>query len=356
MNTADLIASAGSSAGPFRRHASNLDWLPSLAPLAFILPIVLLYWQVGGPSSLLADPSTGVHIRVGQWILSHHVIPRQDLFSFTVPHKLWCDWEWLSDVLFAFADQVGALSGVATFSLALLCLTSAVVYRTARRHSSAIFAGATCALVMAVTTIHWLARPHLLTWLALAVFCRLLEADKGTGRRLIALAAVMAFWVNLHPRFVAGFLAIGAWLADAVLHWKVSENASDRQRYRKRAQWCGLALGLCALATICNPYFFALDRHIAACLFSPAGVTSHVSEWISPNFHNARLEWFELMLPIAAVAGVWHAVKRRFHWCFLIFGFMHPALMSVRNVPLFAIVCAAPVASAAEEILGEHRC
>lgn len=65
--------------------------LPSLTALAYLFPLILLYWQGGGPSGLLADPSTGVHVRTGQWILSHHAIPRYDLFSFTLPHKAWCD-------------------------------------------------------------------------------------------------------------------------------------------------------------------------------------------------------------------------------------------------------------------------
>src|SRR6516165_9624445 len=52
-----------------------LPRLPSLTSLAFLLPVVLLYWQVGGPSALLVEPSTGVHVQAGVWILSHHAIP-----------------------------------------------------------------------------------------------------------------------------------------------------------------------------------------------------------------------------------------------------------------------------------------
>src|ERR1700756_4731637 len=55
---------------------------PSLTSLACLLPLALLYWQVGGPSALLADPNTGVYVRADEWILSHHAIPRQDVFSF----------------------------------------------------------------------------------------------------------------------------------------------------------------------------------------------------------------------------------------------------------------------------------
>jgi len=111
---------------------SALCWLPSFTSLAFLLPVVFLYWQVGGPSAQHTDPNTGVHVRVGEWILSHHAIPRQDLFSFTLAGRAWCDWEWLSDVLYALNLHLRGLSAIVAFHLSLLCLISVVLYRTAR--------------------------------------------------------------------------------------------------------------------------------------------------------------------------------------------------------------------------------
>ena len=325
-------------------------WLPALMPVAFLLPIILLYWQLGGPSGLLADPSTGVHVRTGQWILAHRAIPRHNLFSFTLAKKNWWDWEWLSDVIFAGAYLLHGLSGVTALSLALLCVTAVAVYRGARVYAGPIIAGGTCALVMATTTVHWLARPHLFTWLALAMLCLVLE-KYGRWRRVWILAAGMALWVNLHPGFIAGFLVLGAWLAGAGLGWRLSKAMEERARYQREIKWCGMALLVCAATTLANPYFLELHRHVASYLLAPSPVTVHVSEWLSPDFHNPRLAWFELLLPLAAAAGVWHGLKGRFNWCVLIFGFMHLALLSVRNVPLFAIACATPVAAAAEEAL-----
>ncbi|HEX5481843.1 MAG TPA: hypothetical protein VFZ08_04380 [Terriglobia bacterium] len=336
-------------------RVARLWWLPSLTALSFLLSIVLLYWQVGGPSGLLADPSTGVHIRTGQWILAHHVIPRHDLFSFTLTGKPWCDWEWLSDVIFAAAYRLHGLSGVAALSLAVLCLTSVVIYRTARRHAGPIVACAVCGLAMATTTIHWLARPHLFTWPLLAVLCWFLEKVSVEGRRrwLCALPCLMVLWVNLHPGFVAGFLVLGAWLAGNCLSLRFGSRREDHTNYRLEANWCCFVLAACAVATLVNPHFVHLPRHIASYLMAPSTVTAHVSEWLSPDFHNARLAWFEILLPLAGAAGVWHGLKRRLYWCVVIFGFMYLALLSVRNVPLFAIVCAVPLAAGAEDALAE---
>jgi hypothetical protein len=199
----------------------TLPGLPSLTSVAFLLPVVWLYWQVGGPSALLGDPNTGVHIRAGQWILSHRAIPRQDLFSFTLAGRAWCNWEWLSDALDALLFQVRGLSAIVAFHLTLLCLISVILYRTARLRVGPMMAFAVTCLAMATTTIHWLARPHLFTWLFLAAFCFLLERADVTGeyRPLLALPVPIILWVNLHPGFVVGLLVLGAWSVSAVSRW-----------------------------------------------------------------------------------------------------------------------------------------
>jgi hypothetical protein len=110
-------------------------------------------------------------------------------------------------------------------------------------------------------------------------------------------------------------------------------------------------LAACLAATCVNPYSWRLDEHIISYLFSSGSVTRHVAEWLSPDFHNPRLHWFELLLPIAAAAGLWHGLKRHVAHCVVVLGSMHLALVSVRNVPLFAIVTAGPLAAAAKQLL-----
>ena len=291
--------------------------------------------------------SLGRKCRIGEFPLQ---LGRDDIFSYTLVDKPWCDWEWASDAIFALVYRLHGLSAVAALALLVLCLVSVVVYRTARLYSGPVAAGITCALVMAATTIHWLARPHLFTWLALAILCWRLERP-ASKEELFALTAMMVVWVNLHPVFVVGFLVLAAYFAGAVLESRLRTTRGKGSQSGRRFRWYALAIAVAAATTLVNPYGIGLDRHIISYLFSRPTVTAHVSEWLSPEFHNPRLAWFELLLPLAAAAGVWHGLKHRFDWCLLIFGFMHLALLSVRNVPLFAIVCTAPVAAAGEEVL-----
>src|SRR5262249_26315382 len=85
--------------------------------------------------------------------------------------------------------------------------------------------------------------------------------------------------------------------------------------------------------------------------FSSRSVTSHVGEWLSPDFRNPRLHWFELLLPLAAAAAFWQGLRGRLAHCAIVLGSMHLALGAVRNVPLFAIVAGGPLAATIRPLL-----
>src|SRR5512140_2962345 len=117
-----------------------VKFLPSMADLAFLLPIGFIFGRMGGAHSLLADSDTGWHIRTGEWILAHGWVPARDIFSFSKPGEPWFAWEWLSDIILAGLNGVGGLSAVALFSIVMLSVTFTLLYRQVRRKSSAVVA------------------------------------------------------------------------------------------------------------------------------------------------------------------------------------------------------------------------
>ena len=65
------------------RVSSRLvQFLPSLADVAFLMPIVFLFGPMEGARTLLTDGDTGWHIRAGDWMLRHGSVARHDFFSF----------------------------------------------------------------------------------------------------------------------------------------------------------------------------------------------------------------------------------------------------------------------------------
>src|ERR1700746_2324701 len=94
------------------RLSRLVSLVPSLSDLAFLLPILVLFWCTTGVGWLLTDSDTGWHVRTGEWILRNGRVPATDFFSFTKVGQPWFAWEWLSDVLMAAVHQRSGLAGI----------------------------------------------------------------------------------------------------------------------------------------------------------------------------------------------------------------------------------------------------
>jgi len=106
------------------RHRWGRLVVPSLLDLLFIALIGWLFMSSGphGWQSLLADADVGWHIRTGEYILDHHQVPHQDLYSFSKPGAPWFAWEWLSDVIDALLFRWAGLKGVVLAAGVLIAL------------------------------------------------------------------------------------------------------------------------------------------------------------------------------------------------------------------------------------------
>src|SRR5579862_2373345 len=103
-------------------------------------------------------------------------------------------------------------------------------------------------------------------------------------------------------------------------------------------------------ASLLNPYGYQLHRHIFEYLTDPYQFKV-IMEFQSFNFHHPVAMYFEPMLALAVGAAVWNLAQRRFVYTFLIVGWAHLALVAQRNVPIFMIAAAPPVAMALEKLL-----
>ena len=252
-------------------HLTNpVPWLerfpqliPTLSDLAFVLPILVLFWSTTGVGWLLTDSDTGWHIRTGQWILKHGRVPTVDLFSFTKTGQPWIAWEWLSDVAMGFAHRIEGLAGVALLAMLLLGVTSVLIYREAVAEGShRSIAIALTWLAMAASTIHWLARPHLVTPLIASVFCRILNSveRKQNPARLWSLPLLTILWANLHGGFFVGIALICTYTVGTGVEELL---LGSRQNLWVRSRKYLLAAATCAMASLLNPYGYRLHIHVA---------------------------------------------------------------------------------------------
>ncbi len=342
-------------------------FLPSLTDVAFIVPLIFQFNKLGGASSLLADGDTGWHLRTGEWILAHGRIPQQDMFSFTHAGQPWYAWEWLWDLCFGFLNSHFGLQAVVAMSMLVLCCTSALLYRLIlRKCPNPLIAIVVTFLANAGSSIHWLARPHLMTLLFTVIFLGILDrayterrvpgvgnvTGPATKRMLWLLPILTALWTNLHGGFVTGLILIAAYTAGGFLEWLLEPAKAARREIFSRVKPFFLCGVWSTLATLVNPYFIGLHEHIVRYLTDPY-LYEHITEFMAFNFGHPTAKYVETLMLLATAAACWNLYRRRFAYFVLLAGWLHMGLQLRRNIPLFSMVCAPLVAEAIYCWLGE---
>ena len=302
--------------------------VPSLADWLFMALVVWLFVTGSGWMTLLADGDTGWHIRTGQYVLDTHTVPRTDLFSFSKPNERWFAWEWLSDVIFAAGLRCASLKGVVLPAGIAIAASLAVLFRhMLRRGGNLLIALAVCLLTAAASGVHYLARPHVFTLLLLAVSLSIADRDREKRDGLVwLLVPLTAVWANLH----AGFLSLLLSLAVPAVGAACERRWGEARRF-------ALLTGLCAAASVVNPYGLGLHRHVLEYMRSD-WIREAVDEFQSPRFRSESALDFEILLFAGIAAAVCLLRRRRIGEALLIVVWAHAALVSVRHVPVFAIV------------------
>ena len=330
-------------------NAWNRFLLPSVSDLIFVLLVIGL--STGRlPQKLLGDAGIGWHIRTGELILATHSVPRVDSFSSTMSGKPWYAWEWLYDVLVGAIHHAAGLNGVVFFSAVLIALTFALVFRMMlARGASLGIAVVLLLLSVCASSIHFLTRPHLLSWLfTLIAFVALdgFETD-SRSRRLHWLPLIMLVWVNLHGGFLVGFVLQGIYLITACAG-KLSEPLVGSYALgRTRAL---LMTGVLMLvATFANPYGYKLHAHIYLYLSDPF-LMNHIDEFLSPNFHGLPQKCFALLVLLSMLGVAIGRTRLRTTQALVVCFAVYTGLYASRNIPVSSMLLAlimAPIVSQA---------
>jgi hypothetical protein len=120
----------------------------------FSFPVFLAAILAGGACVAahfrFVDPDSWWHIKIGETILQTHLWPTKDIYSFTAPGAPWIAYEWLGEVMIAFAARFG-FSGLASLQfLWASTLTLLVLYYSYLRSKNvkAAFLASVFALIM----------------------------------------------------------------------------------------------------------------------------------------------------------------------------------------------------------------
>jgi hypothetical protein len=286
------------------------------------------------------DGDTGWHIRVGEYILDHRAVPTHDLFSFSKPGAPWFAWEWLTDVLYGTLFRLAGLKAIVLWAAVIIAAYSTVLLRYALwRGANSLIAGLITLLAIGSGTVHFLARPHLITLLLLPVSMWLIEADRRRNTRALwLLVPLTAVWTNLHGGFVM-FLACLALLVAGTLVEVRLRKATMRAAVRYT-----LLLLACSAASLVNPYGTNLHVHILDYLRS-GWIRNVVQEFQAPTFRSEGQLQFEILLVAGFVLCGFLLQKRKITELLWVMFLGHSALTSLRHAPLYACV-AGPIIAA----------
>lgn len=321
--------------------------LPSFGDVVFLFPLIFLVIRPQGATALLGDGDTGWHLRTGEWILANRAVPHVDLFSFTKPGQPWFAWEWLWDALFAKLHAWGGMAAVLFASMLVISGAFAIVYSLAKRQSGNAVLAAFVTLVGVISSsYHWLARPHLFTLFFAAVFFAVLEY--GSRRAILfGLPALMIVWTNLHGGFIAGLIIVATYcLGETARALILADSGPSWKNARLYLQ----TFAFCAAATLVNPYFYQLHRHILD-YFADGYQMKHIAEFQSVSFHDPLSRSFEFLLILGIGAAVLCLARKRFTHFLLIVSWAHMSLVAGRNIAIYAIIAVPLIAWAIQEAL-----
>jgi hypothetical protein len=281
------------------------------------------------------DSDPALHRRLGDWMIQHRAIVREDHLLHTYRGPSMAK-EWLSEVLVAAAGQWFGWNGVVFLAASLIATCFWLLHR--QLLAEGCDAATTTVLVltaMLACSMHWLARPLLFTHFLTLVFAwqlRWFQMGRVPARRLfVLLPLLMVLWANLHGAFPTGLVLIAMYAVGSAI------DAGRQSAPVAKSKQLAALFALCGGACLVNPVGWRLPAQIVSFLGSRE-LSTVTTEFASPNFHTVGMHGFLLLLLLLTVALVVIRPKLNATDILLIGGWGYLALLSARNVPLFALV------------------
>jgi hypothetical protein len=283
-----------------------------------------------------ADPDLWHRLAVGEFLWQTGHFPPGDAFSYLSDYKQVADHEWGSALAFyTLWHWGGGIAIVATKLVTLTVTLALVVWAGMHDRRPTMLLGGFYALVLLAllpsfqSTLRCMVFTHILFALWVCWFQR---ERQGRPVPTFLYVLTMIVWANLHGGFVVG---LGWLLVVTVIEW------SHQGSWKKWA----IRSGLCALATLINPFGAQLWIATGRALLT---TRRGFNEWAPVSWGSDALNYpgFKLLflgvlvaLAIQIYRKGWQRIDRP--GVILLGVFMVLALISARHTSLFAVVAGA---------------
>ncbi len=279
------------------------------------------------------------HLRTGQLIISGYPMMSSDPFSWTTSGRTWFLHEWLSEAIIYWVQSNLGFGVAVAISAISIVTTLAIAYRLALRVCSRELIVAGVLLLSATMLLQFATvRPQVFTWLFFAIFVRQLYLNyQGERVSLWPLPLLMVVWSNMHLGYLFGLMTVWIWVVSIFLR-------DPRAGFGPVREPLILAV-LCSLAPAISPIGPRALLVPVDYLGNHSVAFSSIVEWRSPDFHSIR--FVPLLASLATLLATGLPTGRRHLFGLLLsLVVLVLTLMSLRNIPLFAVVFL-PIASQA---------
>ena len=318
----------------------------SMLKRAFSFPSLLGIVLVGSSFMLLLtffriDGDTWWHLLAGERILSTHHWPTSDIYSFSAPGAEWIAYEWLSEVILAWAARLAGLAGLMGL---LFVLTSAVLvlsyYYAYLRCGNSKAAFVASWVVLPLAGVWFAVHPYLFGYIYLLATLIFLERFRqGHHKSLWFLPLVFCLWVNSHGSFMLGAAIFGIYWLCGLMRFRAGSLVADAWTASERLQLAAVAL-LSLLAGCVTPYGTRLAAYPLQMIFFQHGITNNMTSWNPIPLNQWHGEGFLILVLLFIVALATGRFKLRPEELGMFLFAVYMTAEHARALPLFAFVIA----------------
>jgi hypothetical protein len=289
-----------SSGTAYRLEVNQWKVRLSASFIAFIIASTAIV--AFGSRAVLQDPDTFWHIRTGQWILQNATVPTVDVFSHTVYGRNWIANDWLADVIFATAFEIGRWRAVVEVTaIAIGAVTAITCFYLTHILRLSVAIGLTAITALFISP-HYLARPIIFAYPIMSIWLIILleryDRDQSHGKPPLLLIPLMIFWANISGSFTIGLVSLYIFASYACYRHLVTHSFVQLGRELIFV----LAVSASALIT---PYGIR-STLITLKALSMTFALRHITEWRSPDFqvYRAHLVYLIGIVSVFVAYGV----------------------------------------------------
>ncbi len=192
------------------------------------LPLLLIFLiAIAFSFKSFREPDLWWQIRTGEWILDHHKVPKQDVFSYTFAETRWINVKWGSEVVDALLSRVAGPESVFLLQALVICLLLFFLIKISRLYQSneknesrALTIALPISLLLTLIAAEYRinGRPEMFSHLFTVTFLFfLLRHRQKLSNKIFWLIPLQVLWANMHEAFgigivLTGIFCVGDWI------------------------------------------------------------------------------------------------------------------------------------------------